>query len=146
MTAIFSFDEADDHFHPRTRRDTASSINSFDDRWAHNTEHENDISGIDILPRTRQFNSPWDTAIAEEEESPLRTGTPPIRIPNGSSHSSGRNAAPRYGSSLQVAFDEEFIAAQVRLEGSLNKKMSSADFDQIRVLGKGGYRLLCVGC
>jgi hypothetical protein len=143
MSAIFAFDEADEHIHPRARRDTASSYSSFDDRWLRNTEQDDDISGIDILPRMRQFNSPLDTAIAEEDESPLRTGTPPIRIPNGSSHSSGRDTAPRYGSSVQVDIDEEFIAAQVRREGSLNKKMSSADFEQVRVLGKGGYLVIC---
>ena len=133
MSAIFSFDDGDEHI-PLTRRDTVSSINSFDDRWAYHSE-----SDLDSQTRMRQFNSPWDTSvIAEEEESPLRVGTPPIKIPNGGA--SYRHEARYAGAgSVEVELDEEFISAQMKLEASLNRKMVPGDFEQVRVLGKGGY-------
>jgi len=134
MTAIFSFDEVDEHLPPRARRDTASSFSSFDDRWqqhSQSTEYE-------IQPRIRHFGNPWDhTAILEEDvELPLRTGTPPIPIPNG--HSS----SPRSGcaGSIKVDFEQDFVAAQVLQDNkSLKRKMVPADFEQVKVLGKGGY-------
>src|SRR5579859_4911643 len=117
MTAIFTFDDGDEHV-PRKRRDTASSINSFDDRWAYHSEGE-----FDSQTRMRQFNGPWDTSvIAEEDESPTRVGTPPIKIPNG--NGSCRYEARHDGAgSVQVELDKEFISAQGGIEGSLNKKM-----------------------
>lgn len=134
MSAIFTFDDGDEHI-PHTRRDTMSSINSFEDRWAYH-------SAADFEPKTRthQFDGPWDTSVIEEEResSPLRTGTPPIKIPNGGS--SYRHEARYAGArSVQLELDEEFISAQVGLEGSLNRKMVPGDFEQVRVLGKGGY-------
>jgi len=143
MTAIFSFDEIDEHIPPRARRDTASSLNSFDDRWQQHTEHDSD----DTLPtRIRHFGNtttPWDTTavIAEEDEFGFRTGTPPIPIPSTHSSSSGasqRQFGPGAGS-VKVEFQEEFVAAQVASDGSLNRKMVPADFEQVKVLGKGGY-------
>jgi hypothetical protein len=130
MTAIFAFDEIDEHL-PRTRRDTASSVNSFDDRWFHNTQTED----FDVHSRIRNFGPPaWNhTAIAEEEETPLRVGTPPIPIPYSSKMSQ------EYAGSVQVDFDEDFVASQVNSEGPLNRKMVPSDFEQVRVLGKGGY-------
>ena len=135
MTAIFSFDDGDEA-NPRPRRNTASSINSFDDRWAYHCEEE-----LDSQTRMRQFNGPWDTSvIAEEEESsPLRVGTPPINIPNGGGASYRHEARYAGAGSVQLELDEEFIAAQVGLEASLNRKMVPGDFEQVRVLGKGGY-------
>lgn len=137
MTAIFTFDDGDEHI-PRTRRDTAPSINSFDDRWAYHSEADQ----FDSQTRMRQFNGPWDTTVIaeEEDESPLRVGTPPIKIPNGNGAGSYRHEArfARAGS-VQVELDEEFISAQVGIEGSLNRKMVPGDFEQVRVLGKGGY-------
>ena len=132
MTAIFAFDDGDEHM-PRTRRDTASSINSFDDRWAY---HSQDLNS---QTKTRQFNGPWDTSvIAEEEESPLRVGTPPVNIPNGGA--SYRHEARYAGAgSVQVELGEDFISEQIGIEGSLNRKMVPGDFEQVRVLGKGGY-------
>ena len=38
-----------------------------------------------------------------------------------------------------MEFEEEFVAAQVALDGCLNRKMVPADFEQVKVLGKGGY-------
>jgi hypothetical protein len=133
MTAIFAFDETDEHL-PRARRDTVSSINSFDDRWQHNTQGDKDF---DVHPWIRHFGTTgWDhSIITEEDESPLRVGTPPIPIPNGSHHSNVRSDG-RAGS-IQVDFDEDFVAAQVHGEG-LNRKMIPSDFEQVRVLGKGG--------
>lgn len=135
MTAIFTFDDGDEQI-PRTRRDTASSINSFDDRWAYHSQE------FDSQTRMRQFNGPWDTSvIAEEEESPFRVGTPPIKIPNGGA--SYRHEARYAGAeSVQVELDDDFIAEQIGIEGSLNRKMVPGDFEQVRVLGKGGYESL----
>jgi hypothetical protein len=131
MTAIFSFDETDDHI-PRKRRDTASSINSFDDRWRENSELEE----FDVTPRVRHFGMPV------VEESPLRVGTPPIPIPNGSRPGCSRPGVGTPECSLKVDIDEEFVASQVKTEGLLNRKMIPSDFEQLRVLGKGGYGIL----
>src|SRR5271154_3164545 len=130
MTAIFAFDEADELLH-RTRRDTASSINSFEDRWQHNAQEQEDF---DLHPRARHFGVWTNGIIAEEEETPLRVGTPPIPIPNGHAHAHGK--PDMMGSSVKVDFDQDFVASG---EGLLNKKMVPGDFDYIRVLGKGGY-------
>jgi hypothetical protein len=141
MTAIFSFDETDEQL-PRARRDTVSSISSFEDRWLHNMQTED----FDVHPRIRHFGSTWDnTVIAEEDETPIRVGTPPIPIPNGS-HGKGDTHTHGYSGSVQVNFDEDFVAPQARDEGSLNKKMVPSDFEQVRVLGRGGYDLLCERC
>jgi hypothetical protein len=137
MTAIFAFDDTDDHL-PRTRRDTASSLNSFDDRWLHNTES----NGYDEQPRMRDFGKPWNSVIDEADEDLHRVGTPPIPIPNGSHSNGSYSSRPSSGGlecSLKVDFEEEFIAAQVENEGLLNRKMVPADFESLRVLGKGGY-------
>jgi hypothetical protein len=133
MTAIFAFDETDEHI-PRARRNTASSINSFEDRWLHNTQNPEEF---EVHPRIRHFGTTWGTnpIIAEEDEAPSRVGTPPIRIPNGS-HSKADDGG--LAGSVQVDFDEDFVAAQVRGEG-LDRKMVPGDFEQVRVLGKGGY-------
>ena len=40
--------------------------------------------------------------------------------------------------SVKLNFDEDYIAAQLRGEG-LDRKMVPSDFEQVRVLGKGGY-------
>jgi len=132
MTAIFAFDETDDHL-PRARRNTASSINSFDDRWLHNTTTP--AEDFDVHPtRFRHFGTAWDhSIIAEEDETPVRVGTPPIRIPNSRATEEELGAG-----SVQVDLDEDFIAAQLRGEG-LDRKMVPSDFEQVRVLGKGGY-------
>jgi hypothetical protein len=131
MTAIFSFDETDEHL-PRGRRDTVSSINSFEDRWNnfHLTEQ------VDEQPRVRHFGMTWD--IAEEDESPSRTGTPPIPIPNANGSHFKADRRNRQGS-ITVDFGEDFIASQVQQKGPLNRKMVPGDFEQVRVLGKGGY-------
>jgi hypothetical protein len=140
MTAIFAFDEGDEHI-PRARRDTISSINSFDDRWAQNLQLVDDE--IDPPPRVRHFGSVWENGIiAEEDEMPLRVGTPPIPIPTTSSSasSSARKEAPYGAGSIQVSFEEEFISLHVSNgHEALNRKMVPSDFEQIRVLGKGGY-------
>jgi len=131
MTAIFAFDETDEHLpNSRARRDTVSSINSFDDRWIKNTEEQD----FDVHPRIRHFGSAWEN-IVEEEETPLRVGTPPIPIPNGSAHHTTTHQHHPAGS-VQVEFEGEYIA---RGEGSINRKMVPSDFEQVRVLGKGGY-------
>jgi hypothetical protein len=133
MTAIFAFDETDEHL-PRTRRDTVSSINSFDDRWLHNTQSEE----FDVHPRIRHFGTTaWGTngIITEEDETPHRVGTPPIRIPNGKMNGHGSGVA----GSVQVDFNDDFVASQVGVEG-MDRKMVPGDFEQIRVLGRGGYR------
>jgi hypothetical protein len=135
MTAIFSFDETDEHIPPRARRDTASSFSSFDDRWQQNSSEPTEI---DIQPRVRHFGSPWDhyNSIAEEDELPSRTGTPPIPIPNG--HTSPHLAST--AGSVKVDFEEDFVAAQVVQDSKcMNRKMIPSDFEQVRVLGKGGY-------
>ena len=132
MTAIFAFDDTDEHLpSSRTRRDTVSSINSFDDRWIKNTEEQD----FDINPRMRHFGSAWEN-IVEEDETPLRVGTPPIPIPNGSVHTAHQNHHHHPVGSVQVGFEDEYIA---KGEGSLNRKMVPSDFEQMRVLGKGGY-------
>lgn len=82
----------------------------------------------------RHFGSAWEN-IAEEDETPLRVGTPPIPIPNGSAHTAHQNHHHPVGS-VHVGFEGEYIA---RGEGSLNRKMVPSDFEQMRVLGKGGY-------
>ena len=131
MTAIFSFDEADEHL-PRTRRNTVSSINSFDDRWARNTQ----LDECDLAPRVRHFGlTTWDTSIIAEEddELPLRVGTPPIPIPNGKGSLRARK------DSVTVSFDQDFLSDEVTGDHSLNKKMVPSDFEHVRVLGKGGY-------
>ena len=129
MTAIFAFDEADEHLpNSRPRRDTVSSINSFEDRWIKASQEQD----FDSHPRIHHFGSAWDN-IVEEDETPFRVGTPPIPIPNGSGHTAG-NQHP--AGSVQVDFEAEYVA---RGEGSLNRKMVPADFEQVRVLGKGGY-------
>ena len=139
MTAIFSFDETDEQLPPRARRDTASSFSSFEERWQQTLASEADE--IEIQPRIRHFGNPWEryTSIAEEEEFPSRTGTPPIPIPN--SHSS--SSSPRSGfasGSLKVDFEEDFVASQVASDNrGLNRKMVPSDFEQVKVLGKGGY-------
>ena len=135
MTAIFAFEETDDHL-PRARRDTVSSINSFDDRWLHNTTAPTEEFDMHP-PRFRHFGTAWDRSIiAEEDETPSRVGTPPIRIPNSPYT---RPTDKGLGSaSVNVSFDEDFIAAQVHGEG-LDRKMVPSDFEQLRVLGKGGY-------
>src|SRR5271156_3598599 len=128
MTAIFAFDETDDQLPPRARRDTASSISSFEDRWAKAaTLLPNDLDldhlpsdDFDSQPRFRHFG-----IIAEEEEAlPSRVGTPPIPIPNGHNRHSG-----------QFSSDGD----EGPREGMLNRKMKPEDFEQVRVLGKGGY-------
>jgi len=132
MTAIFAFDDTDEHLPSgsRGRRDTVSSINSFDDRWIKASQEQD----LDSHPRIHHFGSAWDN-IVEEDETPLRVGTPPIPIPNGSGHT-GAHQHP-LGGSVQVEFEAEYVA---RGEGgSLNRKMVPADFEQVRVLGKGGY-------
>ena len=134
MTAIFAFDETDDHV-PRARRDTVSSINSFDDHWLHDTATTEEL---DVHPpRFRHFGTAWDRfIIAEEDEAPSRVGTPPIRIPNSPyARPTDKGLA---SASFKVDFDDEFIATQVCGEG-LDRKMVPSDFEQIRVLGKGGY-------
>src|SRR5271170_1693753 len=115
MTAIFAFDEADEPLH-RTRRDTASSINSFEDRWLHNTQQ---IEDFDIHPKTRHFGGTWQNSIITEEEetTPFRVGTPPIPIPNGHSSSHGKHGL---AGSVKVDFDEDFVA--MGEEGVLNRK------------------------
>ncbi len=125
MTAIFAFDETDDHL-PRARRNTASSINSFDDRWLHNTTSPTEDS--DVHPtRFRNLGTAWDhSIIAEEDETPVRVGTPPIRIPNSRAREEGLSVG-----SVQVDFDEDFITAQVRGEG-LDRKMVPSDFEQTK--------------
>jgi hypothetical protein len=127
MTAIFAFDETDDQLPPRVRRDTASSISSFDARWAKAAALSNDADfnhipsdDFDSQPHFRHFG-----IITEEEEAlPSRLGTPPIPIPNGNHRHSG-----------QFSSDGD----DVPREGMLNRKMKPDDFEQIRVLGKGGY-------
>ena len=131
MTTIFSFDETDEHI-PLTRRDTVSSINSFDDRWQSITQQSTDKPhDPDDHPRFRHFGTAWEHSIAEEDELPSRVGTPPIPIPNG-------NHSREHKGSIQVDFDGDFISPQVQVEGSLNRKMVPSDFEQVRVLGKGG--------
>jgi len=140
MTAIFAFDDGDEHF-PCARRDTVSSIGSFDDRWVQNLQLADDE--IDAPPRVRHFGAAWDNGIiAEEDETPLRVGTPPIPIPTTSSSasSSAKKEALFGAGNVQVSFEEEFISLHVRSgEEALNRKMVPADFEQVRVLGKGGY-------
>jgi hypothetical protein len=131
MAAIFSFDETDEHI-PRARRDTVSSINSFEDRWQHDCLLTEDS---EAPSRFRRLGAAWDNGIiAEEDEMPSRVGTPPIPIPHA------KTEAPRYCSgSVQLDFNDDFVASQVQMEGSLNRKMVPSDFEQVRVLGKGGY-------
>ena len=130
MAAIFSFDETDEHIPTRTRRDTVSSINSFDDRWIKHSQEDEDFQS---QPRVRHFGSAWEN-ILEEEETPVRVGTPPIPIP---SNGSGRTGHPQHPvGSVQVDFGGEYVASG---EGSLNRKMVPSDFEQVRVLGRGGY-------
>ena len=140
MTAIFAFDDGDEQL-PRARRDTVSSIGSFDDRWAQNLQLADDE--IDPPPRVRHFGATWDNGIiAEEEETPLRVGTPPIPIPTTSSSasSSAKKEAPFGAGNIQVSFEEEFISLHVRGgQEALNRKMVPGDFEQVRILGKGGY-------
>jgi len=140
MTAIFAFDDGEEHL-PCARRDTVSSIGSFDDRWAQNLELADDE--IDAPPRVRHFGATWDSGIiAEEDETPLRVGTPPIPIPTTSSSasSSAKKEAPFGAGNIQVSFEEEFISLHVPSgQEALNRKMVPADFEQVRVLGKGGY-------
>lgn len=128
MAAIFSFDETDEHI-PRTRRDTISSLSSFDDRWQSDVQSPEEEN-----TRFRHFGKPWDD-IVEEDELPSRVGTPPIPIPNGR----GQTPEVQCGRSVQVDFDEEFVSKHIQLEGRLSRKMVPSDFDQVRVLGKGGY-------
>ena len=130
MTAIFAFDETDEHVPSRARRDTVSSINSFDDRWIKHSQEEDD--DVDSHPRVRHFGSAWEN-IVEEEETPVRVGTPPIPIPNGAGLA-GRQQYPM--GSVEVEFGGEYVA---RGEGSLSRKMVPTDFEQVRVLGRGGY-------
>ena len=131
MTAIFAFDEIDEHL-PRVRRNTASSVNSSEDHWFHNTQHTEDFSDS-RHSRVHHFAVPWDRFIIAEEDdgttTPHRVGTPPIPIPNGSSNAQRGDI---FGS-VEVGFD-----AQVRGEG-LDRKMVPSDFEPVRVLGKGAY-------
>lgn len=98
------------------------------------------------IPESVIFGAAWGTnlIIAEEDETPLRVGTPPIPIPNGGSHGRGGSGDSAVAGSVQVGFEEDFVAPQVSGEG-LDRKMVPGDFEQVRVLGKGGYSLLLNG-
>jgi Protein kinase domain len=130
MTAIFSFDEADEQT-PLSRRNTVSSINSFDDIWAHNTARAPQDEP-DRPHKTRHVALPSVyTAIAEEDGAqalPLRVGTPPIPIPQA-------KPADRYIMHADTGLDMD----EAWLASVLNRKMIPSDFEQVRVLGKGGY-------
>lgn len=131
MAAIFSFDETDEQL-PRARRDTVSSVNSFDDCWQHDPLQTKDS---EAPLRQRRLGTAWENGIiAEEDEMPSRVGTPPIPIPQAKA-----NTTRHYSGSVQVDFNEDFVASQVQMEGSLNRKMVPSDFEHVRVLGRGGY-------
>jgi hypothetical protein len=125
MSGIFTFDDLGEELHfPRARRDTVSSLNSFDDRWQNALDEERCASPVqeDIKPQFRHFG--WDkSAIAEEEcSSSSRTGSPYIPIPKRSRSCSQSSISSAEMDGLR-----------------LNRKMVPTDFEHVKVLGKGGY-------
>jgi len=144
MSAIFSFDEGEDF--PHRRRDTVSSLNSFDDRWTKSLEEDesqthrcaspsSSSQQEDILqPRFRHFGLKWDKSplLEEEYSSVSRTGSPSIPIPKRSSSCSPSSISSDRYWSAEAEADE--------LDGlKLNRKMVPSDFEHVKVLGKGGY-------